>query len=192
MSEAGFHIHEMTSRHSSPWTVRVRVKMLLWSMAWPLLCGWTPKPLNFWRLFWLRIFGCKISGRPFVHQHARIQIPWHVTLHDRAAVGDRANLYSLGEIELRAGCVVAQEAYLCTGTHDFNDANWPLVTAKITIGKEAFVGARAFVMPGIEIGNGAIVGACSVVTANVPPRATVAGSPARVIGVRNNVCETLS
>jgi putative colanic acid biosynthesis acetyltransferase WcaF len=192
MSEIGFQIHEMASRYSSPWPVRVRVKMLLWTIVWPALCAWTPKPLNFWRLCWLRIFGCKINGRPFVHQHARIQIPWHVTLHDRSSVGDRTNLYSLGEIELGEGCVVAQEAYLCTGTHDFNDPNWPLVTAKITVGKEAFVGARAFVMPGIEIGNGAIIGACSVVTSNVPPRATVAGSPARLLCVRNSMCENHS
>src|SRR5437016_6900297 len=110
MNEVDFQVHVVATRYSSPWPLRARIRMLLWTIAWPLLCGWTPKPLNPWRLFWLRIFGCKIDGRPFVHQHARIQIPWHVTLHDRSSVGDRTNLYSLGEVELGAGCVVAQEA----------------------------------------------------------------------------------
>jgi putative colanic acid biosynthesis acetyltransferase WcaF len=130
------------------------------------------------------VFGCKIDGKPFVHQRARIQIPWRIVLHDRACVGDRANLYSLGEIELGRRCVIAQEAYLCTGTHDLTDPNQPLVTGKITVGTDAFVGARAFLMPGISIGEGAVVGACSVVTRDVGPRSIVAGSPARFLRLR--------
>jgi putative colanic acid biosynthesis acetyltransferase WcaF len=90
----------------------------------------------------------------------------------------------LGEIELGDGSVIAQEAYLCTGTHDLNDPNLPLVTAKITVGKNAFVGARAFILPGISVGDGAVVGACSVVTNNVAANSVVAGSPARLLRLR--------
>ncbi len=187
MSEATFQVHGVASRYASPWSFNDRVRMLLWAIAWPLLCGWTPKPLNAWRLMWLRIFGCKMDGRPFVHQRARIQIPWNVILHDRSCVGDRANLYSLGELELGSGCTIAQEVYLCTGTHDFNDPRQPLVTAKITIGRNAFVGARAFVMPGVHIGDGAVVGACSVITGDVPSWTVSAGNPCRVLRVRADV-----
>lgn len=181
MSDAALKIHAIPSRFASPWRFNERVRLLLWSIVWPLLCGWTPKPLNAWRLLWLRAFGCKVNGYPFVHQHARIQAPWRLILRHRCSVGDRANLYSLGEIELGCGCVVAQEAYLCTGTHDLSDPMMPLVTGKITVGADAFVGARAFIMPGISIGEGAAVGACSVVTHNVEPRSIVAGSPARFL-----------
>ena len=184
MSDVVFELHAASSRHASPWSLRERIGLLLWSIAWPVFCGWTPKPFNPWRLIWLRMFGCNIDGRPFVHQRARIQIPWHVTLHDRSCVGDRANLYSLAEIELGSKCVVAQEAYLCTGTHDFRHADMLLLTARIAVGMDAFVGARAFVMPGICIGDGAVVGACSLVTNNVEPRTVVAGSPARFLRSR--------
>ena len=184
MRESVFEIHAISSRFASPWRFNERVRLLLWSIVWPLLCGWTPKPFNAWRLFWLRVFGCKIDGKPFVHQRARIQVPWRVILHDRSCVGDRANLYSLGEIELGYRCVIAQEAYLCTGTHDLSDPNLPLVTGKITIGTDAFVGARAFIMPGISISDTAVVGACSVVTKSVEPRSIVAGSPARFLRLR--------
>ena len=174
--------YSQSSPYASPWTSRERVGILLWSIGWPLFCAWTPKPLNPWRLFWLRLFGAKINGQPFVHQRARIALPWHLTLHDRACVGDRANLYSLGEIEIGADATVAQEAYLCTGTHDFASPNRELQTAKITVGPGAFVCARAFVLPGITIGARAIVGACAVVTRNVPDDARVAGNPARPCG----------
>jgi putative colanic acid biosynthesis acetyltransferase WcaF len=126
----------------------------------------------------LRLFGARIRGRPFVHQRARIQIPWNVELHDRASVGDRANLYSVERILLDETSVVAQEAYLCTATHDFSNPNLPLLSAPIEVHSGAFVGARAFVLPGITIGERAVVGACSVVTHNVAAGARVKGNPA--------------
>lgn len=172
------------SQFDSPWSFRERVVALLWEYCWLIFCQWTPKPLNRWRLFWLRLFGARILGLPFVHQRARIQLPWNLTLHDRATLGDRANAYSLGEIEIGPRAVIAQEAYLCTGTHDLADANLPLQVGKITVGEDAFVAARAFIMPGITIGPRSVVGACAVVTRDVAPSAIVAGNPAKVLATR--------
>ncbi len=173
--------HIQASRYASPWSRSYRLRILLWDFAWPLLCGWTSKPCNPWRLFILCRFGATIHGQPFVHQRARIEHPWNLTLHHKACLGDRAHAYCLAAVEIQAGACVAQEAYLCTGTHDFSNPNWPLKTAPIHIDTDAFIGARAFVMPGVKVGTGAIVGACSVVTRNVPAAAVVAGNPARAL-----------
>lgn len=174
--------HLQISPYSSPWSRTQKLRMLLWELSWMLMCRWTPKPLNAWRLIWLKLHGAKIYGRPFVHQRARVTIPWNLTLHDRACLGDGAVAYSLGEIEIMPDATVAQEAYLCTGTHDFNNSVRPLQTGKILIGRSAFIGARAFVLPGLAIGEGAIIGACSVVTKNVDAGSRVAGNPARKAG----------
>lgn len=181
------NVHDQSSPYDSPWSFSKRMKMVLWEYAWLLLCSWTPKPANSWRIFWLRIFGAKILGRPFVHQRARIQIPWNLTLHDRAALGDRTNAYSLDKIEIHEHATVAQEAYICTGTHAFDQPARNLVTAPISIGAYAFVGARAFILPGVTIGEQAIVGACSVVTRSVLPGTVVKGNPARVIQGKNKM-----
>ena len=82
------------------------------------------------------------------------------------------------------GVTVAQEAYLCTGTHDFSDPSFQLITKKITIEDSAFIGVRAMIMPGITIGKNAVVGAQSVITKNVKAHHIVAGNPAREIGTR--------
>jgi putative colanic acid biosynthesis acetyltransferase WcaF len=177
--------HSQSDAWSSPWTLRRRIGLLVWAAAWPLLCGWTPKPLNPWRLFVLRLFGAKLHGRPFVHGRARVQQPWNLTMHHRACLGDGAVAYSLGEIELHEGCTIAQEAYLCTGTHDFDSPDLALRTAPIRVGRGVFVGARAFVLPGVELGEGAVVGAAAVVTRNVAPFAIVAGNPAKSLGTRS-------
>ncbi len=179
-----FKTYEQASAYVSPFSGREKAGRLAWELLWALLCAWTPKPLNAWRLFWLGCFGAKIEGRPFVHPRARIHIPWNLALRDRSCLGDGANAYSLGEIELGEGATVAQEAYLCTGTHDFGHPALRLRVAKITVGPHAFIGARAFLMPGVVVGEGAIVGACAVVTRDVAPATVVAGNPAREIGRR--------
>ncbi len=175
---------EQESQFASPWSTSERVLRVLWEFCWFVFCVWTPKPANPWRLFWLGVFDAKIDGTPFVHRRARIAVPWHLTLHDRACLGDRANAYSLGEIEIGARATIAQEAYLCTGSHDFTQSGMPLVTAKITVGEDAFVGARAFVLPGVTIGARSIVGACSVVADDIPSGVIAVGNPCKVLRPR--------
>jgi len=171
--------HDQESAYASPWTIGQRIRMLAWQICWNLFCRWTPKPFNRWRLGWLKLFGATVSGKPFVHQRARIQIPWNLTLHDRACLGDGTNAYSLGRIDIGKGATVAQEAYLCTGTHDFDDRHTPLVTAPIVIGAYAFVAARACVMPGVTIGEGAVLGVMSLATQDLSPWTIYAGTPAK-------------
>ena len=167
------------SRGSSPWTIPYRIRLLLWASIWSLFCRWTPKPFNPFRIAILRLFGAQISPGSFVHQRARIAHPWNLIMGEGACLGDRAHAYSLSTIDIQAGATVAQEAYLCTASHNFNDPAYPLISSPIIVEPDAFIGARAFVLPGVTVGRGAIVGACSVVTRSVPPHQTVAGNPAR-------------
>lgn len=176
--------YEQKSAYESGRPLSGRLLQIIWEYTWLIACSWTPKAFNPWRLFCLRLFGAKLYGTPFVHQRARILVPWNLTMHHRSALGDRANAYTLDEIELKVGCTIAQEAYLCTGTHKFDDINIPLQTAKIVVGEDAFVGARAFVLPGVNIGDGAVIGASSLVAADVPEWTITAGNPARTLGKR--------
>jgi putative colanic acid biosynthesis acetyltransferase WcaF len=176
--------HRQADAYASPWPLRRRLELLAWDWAWALACAWTPKPFNPWRLLVLRVFGAEIHGTPFVHQRARITQPRNLVLHHRACLGDGAHAYALGRIVLHAGVTIAQEAYLCTGTHDFGSPLLSLQTAPIEVGRDAFVGARAFVLPGLTLGAGCIVGAMAVVTRDVPPGAIVAGNPAQYRGHR--------
>ena len=54
----------------------------------------------------------------------------------------------------------------------------------VTIGNDVWIGQGATILSGVKIGDGAVVGACSVVTRDVPPYAIVAGNPSRLIRMR--------
>jgi putative colanic acid biosynthesis acetyltransferase WcaF len=171
--------------YQNPWPWWQQLVLMWWRLAWFFFCRWTPKFFNLWRILILKLFRAKLSGLPFIHSSANIQIPWNLTMKHRACLGERANAYSLGRIEILEGATVAQEAYLCTGTHDFSDPAIQLIVKKITIESHAFIGARAMIMPGVKVGKNAVVGAMSVVTKDVPSNQIVAGNPACKIGVRS-------
>src|SRR5215469_2777766 len=78
-------------------------------------------------------------------------------------------------IHIGDGTYVAFDAVILS--HDASRSLW----ADTWIGKFCFIGARAVILPWIRIGDGCIIGAGSVVTADVPPRCAVAGNPARII-----------
>jgi putative colanic acid biosynthesis acetyltransferase WcaF len=80
--------------------------------------------------------------------------------------------------------VISQGTHLCTGTHDYNKPEFPLVTAPISVGNEAWLAAECFVLPGVEIGEGAVIGARSVVTTNIPSWMVCAGHPCKPIKPR--------
>lgn len=61
------------------------------------------------------------------------------------------------------------------------------MTAKISIGADCFIGARAFVMPGVSIGEGTVIGAMSVVTKDIPAWNFAVGNPCRVLRTRKKL-----
>ena len=87
---------KQSSAYQSPWPWGVQLLLICWRLSWLVLCRWTPKFFNPWRVFVLKTFGASLSGMPFIHSTARIQIPWNLTMRHRACLGEFANAYSLG------------------------------------------------------------------------------------------------
>jgi putative colanic acid biosynthesis acetyltransferase WcaF len=175
---------DQKDRYASPWSLKERLGMLAWVVVERVLCRPMPKQLNAWRLLWLRVFGATITGRPFVHPTATIKIPWLLTLEHRSALAPHVEVYNLGRVILREACVVSQHTYLCAGTHDLADPMLPLLVGEIEIGKEAFVGAKALVLPGVRVGEGAVLGAGGVAAKDLEPWTIYVGNPAKAIKKR--------
>lgn len=167
------------------------LKRFLWACVqlpfWPKM----PRILNPVRIMLLRCFGAQIGRRCLVGS-ARIWVPWNLELEDFAAVANGSEIYNLAPVRIGAHSVISQESYLCTSTHDYTKPDFPLYSKAITVGASAWIAARAFIGPGITVGDGAVVGACSVVTKDVPPWTVCAGNPCHVIKGRQKVAQVLT
>jgi putative colanic acid biosynthesis acetyltransferase WcaF len=156
----------------------------LWLFVQSTVFRWSPRPLHGFRAALLRLFGADIAGPVVIFPTARIAFPKNLTLAPRSMVGPHVNLYNLAPIRLEYGANLSQHCHLCAGTHDYLRWSMPLVTAPITIGRNAWLGADVFVGPGVTIGELAVVGARSVVVKDLPARMVCVGSPCQPIKPR--------
>lgn len=164
---------------------RSAIYVQFWWIVQAFLFNPSPQFMYAWRRALLRAFGAEIGKGVLIRPSARITYPWKVRIGNYSWIGDRVELYSLDTITIGDNAVVSQNSYICTGSHDHNQLNFPLTLAPVVIEDEAWVASGSFVKPGVTVGRGAIVGACSVVLKDVPSATIVAGNPARILGKRH-------
>ncbi len=87
-------------------------------------------------------------------------------------------------MEIGENAVIAYEAIIWTLNHDYNDIHFCGKGAPVKIGAYAWICSRSIILPGVCVGEGAVVASGAVVTKDVPPYTVVAGIPAKVIGYR--------
>lgn len=87
-----------------------------------------------------------------------------------------------GGIEIGDGSLIGHNTTIATLNHDFNpDKRANLHPSPVKIGKNVWIGSDCTILPGVEIGDGTVIGAGSVVTKNIPANSIAVGNPARVI-----------
>lgn len=96
-------------------------------------------------------------------------------------------------ITIGNNCYIATETTIWTTNHNYYNAkaipfDADVIIKPVTIKDNVWIGAKCIIVPGITIGEGAVVGIGSVVTKNVPPLAIVGGNPATIIKYRDEEC----
>ncbi|GMK46690.1 putative colanic acid biosynthesis acetyltransferase WcaF [Paenibacillus glycanilyticus] len=152
--------------------------VLLWWLLQATLFRWSPQPMYAWRRGLLRLFGAQIGKGVKIRSSARFTYPWKVKIGDYSWVGDHAEFYSLDCIEVGGHCVISQNSYLCTGSHNYADVRFSLIVKPIRIADGAWVASDVFIYPGVTIGEMGIAAARSTVTKDIPSNEIHAGTPA--------------
>lgn len=161
-----------------------RLARLIWNIAWVLLFRPSPRPLHAWRAWVLSAFGARLGPHSRIYPRAKIWAPWNLVCEDTVSIADDAEIYNPAVVNLGSHAVISQQAYLCGATHDYDDPAFPMIWAPISIGRYAWIGARAVVQMGITVGDGAVLGLGSIATRDLEAWSVNAGVPARWIGRR--------
>lgn len=157
----------------------------VWSIIWNLLARWLPRSAcSGWKRILLRAFGAKIAPTAVVYSSAKIYYPPNLYMDDYACIASDVDCYNVAPIYIEKFATVSQGAILCTASHDISSPNHELITASISIKIQSWVGAYAFIGMGVNIGEGAVVGARAAVFKNVEPWTVVGGNPAKLIKKR--------
>ncbi len=152
----------------------IRLKFLEGMLDWSILEPIEPRKL---RPFLLRRMGCKVGKGCFIGDYVRVDTshPDMITLEDNVSIASGSRLlchqrdfsnYFVGEDYMKLGYTVKP----------------------ILLKKGCLIGMESFIMPGVTVGEGAIVGAGSLVTKDVPAWTITAGRPAKVI---RNISESM-
>ena len=158
-------------------SINNRLARICWNIVYVLFFRISPSPFFGWRKYLLVIFGAKIGEGVHVYPGVKIWAPWNLEIGDYSGIASGVILYSQGKITIGKKVVISQGAHLCAGTHDYTDPGFPLITKPIVIMDHVWIAAEAFIHPGITIGEGAVIGARSVVTKDMPSWMICAGHP---------------
>lgn len=162
-----------------------RVGRSLWGVCRVLLYRPSPRPCHAWRAMLLRAFGAKLGAGCHFYPGAKVWAPWNLRCEDRVTFADGAEIYNPAPISFGSHAIVSQGAYICGATHLYNQPEFPMVSSPMIIGRYAWICARAIVSPGVNIGEGAILGIGSVATKDLDPFGIYVGHPARKVKERD-------
>jgi len=121
-----------------------------------------------------------------------VATPNRVSIGDHIYIGPKTQLHGIGYITIKDYSIISSEVYILSSIHNHVEQFASMIpydeieiVKHVTIGIACWIGARAIIMPGVDLGDGCIVGAGAVVTKSWPSGAILAGVPAKLIRQRD-------
>jgi maltose O-acetyltransferase len=154
--------------------IKLTTQFVMWFPCLPL------------RRLFLKFLGIKIGKDVFLYRNIDIREPKKIKIGDRVKINKKVLLDGRGMLIIGSDVDIAQEANIWSMDHDPHDDYHNGRKAKTIIGDYVWICSRATILPGVEIGRGAVIASGSVVTKDVEPMSIVAGIPAKKIGERKS------
>jgi maltose O-acetyltransferase len=174
--------------------LRAERQTLRWAVvSWPIVGIDLVVRRALW--LWSRLrFGALVRNRGLgcvCHWNADLKYPERITLGDGVIIGVNVSIGAHSPVHIGDHVRLSREVMIETAGLDFSAANPPYThcSRPIRIGNGVWIGTRAIVLGGVEIGAYSVIAAGAVVTKNVPAYAIVGGNPARLIRALRSTTE---
>jgi acetyltransferase-like isoleucine patch superfamily enzyme len=134
----------------------------------------------------------RLEGFAFIYPGAYLDHTQNISAGRSLAINTGAFISARAPLRFGNGVLVGPNVVIVTSNHRYDLPDRPIseqghVLSPITIGDDCWIGANAVILAGVNLAEGTIVSAGSVVTRDTEPYSIVAGSPAEKIGSRDRV-----
>ena len=146
-------------------------------------------PSNTLRVLFIKAFqigGGKLGKHVYISKRADIKAPWKIIIGDNEVINKNVVLDGRGGLTIGSNVDIAQDTFIWTAQHDYNDDYHKYVHAPVVIEDYVWLSSRSMLLPGVTIGRGVVVAAGAVVTKNVEPMKVAGGVPAKTIADRKS------
>jgi maltose O-acetyltransferase len=155
------------------------------SLEWIIVNNFISRfPSRHVRLLLLRNMGANIDENVSMFANFEIRNPSGLTIKKNSSIGLRVILDARKKLYIGKSVTIASESIIWTLHHDYNSTDFAVIGDEVVIGDYAWICSRSIILPGVNVGKGAIVASGSVVTKNVDDFDIVGGVPAVKIGKR--------
>lgn len=151
---------------------------------WFLNCVLCFFPSLRFRIWCLKRMKMQFRGNAIFYEGFHIRCPHKIIIGDGVSIGPRVLLDGRCGLKIGRSVTIGYDAIIWTLNHNYNDINFSGKGAPVEIGDYAWICSRSIILPGVKIGEGAIIASNAVVTHDVEPYTVVAGIPAKPIGKR--------
>lgn len=175
---------ELNPVQTTPYTIRYKIKSRIWSIINATIFRWSPFFMRKYRVGIVKLFGAKLDWSCSLDASARIIDPWNLTMGELSSLGEHCCIRCRDKVTIGEKSCIGSDVYILTASHNILSPNFEMQTAPIVIGSNVWIATRATISKGITIGEGAVIGAESLVIKNVEPWTVVGGNPAKFIKKR--------
>jgi maltose O-acetyltransferase len=178
---------EVKSLAPTPVVSAVRWRREVWAdLRLRLLADLGHVPSHTVRNWFYRRAGMVLPLSSSIHWRAEFYAPERIVVGEHCTIGDSCFLDGRSGLTIGDSVNLGSHVTIYTRQHAVDSPDFAEVGAPVTVGDHAWIASHAIVLPGVSIGEGAVVAAGAVVTKDVAPFAMVAGNPARFVRERSH------
>ncbi len=165
-----------------------KIKLIIYSFGMYFINRVVSKiPFYFIRTFFYNLLIGKIGKSNSFLMGLEIRKPGNIEIGNNNVFNRNVLLDGRGgKLIIGNNVDIAQETNIWTLEHDVHDDYHKDSGANVIIEDYVWIASRVTILPGVHIGRGAVVAACSLINKDVPPMAIVGGVPAKIIGERKS------
>lgn len=141
-------------------------------------------PVNMLRVLILRFWGARIGKGVAIHHGLQVRKARRLEIGDDVFIGEDVVLDARGGLVIGSHTSINSRVMIWSAQHDWRAQGFDYVERGVVIGRHCWINAASIVIPGRSIGDGAVVGAGSVVSSDVEEWVVVGGNPIQVLRQR--------